>query len=38
VIALLPMAGTRWQTKLHKAPEAVSEDDIQACAPEVPEA
>ena len=38
VIALLPMAGVRWQTKLHKAPEEVSEADIRACTPEVPEA
>jgi hypothetical protein len=38
VIALLPMAGARWQTKLHKAPEDVTEADIQACTPEVPEA
>jgi hypothetical protein len=37
VIALLPMEGARWQTKLHKAPEDVSAADIQAHAPEVPD-
>jgi hypothetical protein len=36
VIALLPMTGTRWQTKLHKAPEDVGEADVRRLAPEVP--